>query len=238
MTINSTEDPDNVDVILEAISSALGGMRICIPGEVTAYDYKQQRASVQPAVQFKRRNGDDDVLENYIPALIENCPVLHPSSGGYGSAMPVTIGTKGILLFADRGIDEWLLSGQTNSIAVDPRRFDVNDAIFLPAGRSFADPLKMPDPRNESWVQGLDSEASVKITFSPDGKIKIGSPAVELLEQVSQIADQLASTALKTGQSVVATSIGTQPLSNAATLVAISTQASAIKTLVDQLKGS
>lgn len=233
--INRTDNPGEWDWVQEAIKGAIAAMRVCGIATVESYTPEPPRATLRSSLAFRRHDVETDRFVFYEPEVVPNCAVLHPNSGGFFSAMPVPEGQIGAYIVADRSIDEILVgTGVTFSEPQDPRRFDLTDAMFLPMG-SF-DPIQFIDALNKDWVFGSDDPAGVRFQISPAGQFKFGTPAVEVLQQISDLADKVQQTALNTATSVTTTALGPQPLSNAGQLSALAVQAATIKALINSIK--
>ena len=107
-------------------------MHISCPGIVEDFDWKTSMATVQPAIRLEFEDGR--ILE---PPLIPGVPVQFPRGGGFSATWPIIKGDTGVLIFADRSIENWLLQGGVKD-ATDPRRFDINDAMFIPGINPFS----------------------------------------------------------------------------------------------------
>lgn len=71
-----------------------------------------------------------------------------------------------------------------------------------------------------------------------NGKVGLGGPAGELLAEVSKLADELSKLALEDSTHIHPTAVGPSgPPTNAASMAAVNVAATAIKTIVDLIKG-
>jgi hypothetical protein len=68
--------------------------------------------------------------------VVTNVPVIWPTTEDGGLEMPLEPGHTGTLIFAERSLDKWLVSGGTVS-PDDPRKFNLSDAQFIPGLRPF-----------------------------------------------------------------------------------------------------
>jgi hypothetical protein len=107
-----------------------------------------------------------------------------------------------LLVFAERSLENWLNSGEV-SAAPDYSRFALKDAIAIPGIRSKGNPIT-PNGAATSAEFALGTTA---IELTAAGKVKIGTPAVELLTQLVSLLTQLVSPA--NIQVVPATGTGT-----------------------------
>jgi len=131
----------SAEAIQKSLKTALAGVHTSIPGRVISYDSVTQKATVQPVVRGRRINRATKALESYLPSPIPGVPVCFEAGDGWAFTGPMVEGTPVTIIFAHRSIDEWLLTGEADNLPVDLRRHASQDAIAIPGGRSFADPL-------------------------------------------------------------------------------------------------
>lgn len=147
-----TADKPVLENIVEmGAKSIRNAMRVQIPCKVLEYDETQQRVTIQPLILFSRLDVNDK-RDPYLPEPIAGVPVAFFSGGDFSLTFPIAVGQQGMALFADRSLDEWLATGNDNITPADPRRFDINDAVFFPGVVSFATPIPSA---------GIDSGAMV-----------------------------------------------------------------------------
>ncbi len=124
---------DNLTNVLEqAIRNRMAELQTCAPGEIISYDYKTQKASVQPTINRRYKDGE---VSPY--PVINNVPVIFPRSGGASMTFPVKRGDTVMLCFAARSLDEWLKRGGKVDQS-DTRMHSLNDAIAVPGLLPFA----------------------------------------------------------------------------------------------------
>lgn len=235
----TTDSPDLYDAINEVVVGALGAMRVIGIGTINSYDPKTQAANVSSALKFSYYDEENETLVQYVPGQIANIPVLHPSSGGFFSAMPVKPGDQGVLLTCDRALDSWKFRGGEGHETRDARRFDFADSLFLPCGRALANALTVDaiDPNNEFWVFGEESPTGIRFKIG-EGKIEFGTKLVSFLEQLVTGLNDASKVAQATGTSTVLTLLGTQPLSNAGTLAGLAVNLATTKELLNTIRGT
>jgi hypothetical protein len=135
------DSPELEDVISAAIAAEVARIHTSIPATIIVYDPTSQRATVQPTI-FGRRFDQDLKVPIPVPSTpIGGVPVLWPSMPTAGLTFPLPPGTFGMLFFAERSVDEYLETGTPASIPLDLRRFDMQDAFFLPGGRPATAPI-------------------------------------------------------------------------------------------------
>lgn len=235
----TTDRPELFDVINEAIKGALGAMRVIGIGTINSYDPVSQTANVTSALKFCYYDDYEEALIQYTPGAIGSIPVLHPSSGGFFSAMPVKAGDQGVLLTADRSLDSWKSRGGNDNETRDARRFNFVDSLFLPCGRSLNNALTADsiDQNNEYWIFGEDDPLGMKFKIGK-GTVEFGTDLVSFLEQIYNALGNASKTAQYTASSTVLTILGTQPLSNAGPLASQAIQLNQIRILLDSIRGT
>lgn len=164
------EKNELLEVIENAIRRASEDLHTFMPGRIESYDYRTQKATVKPLL--KKRYLDGDVLE--LPVL-GNVPVIFPRTGTAGITFPVKKGDKVGLIFAERSLERWYLTGE-DSEPGDRRRYDLSDAVAIPGLYSFA----------EKNIQSNNSDVEVhndgqRITIKANGDIELG---VETLKKL------------------------------------------------------
>ncbi|AXO17765.1 TPA: baseplate protein [Providencia stuartii] len=102
-----------------------------------------------------------------LPPLVD-VPVGFYRGGGFCVTVPVREGDEGLVIFAERCIDGWYVSGK-QSQPLDHRFHDLSDAFFLPQGSS--QPNKIPNYSSDSLsLQTDDGSTFIRMQ---SGKIMI-----------------------------------------------------------------
>ena len=208
MSADDTTTPTMAEALKRAIDSALAEVHTNSVGQVTGYDPKKLKATVQPLL--KRVFKDGEVRRQ--PAIVE-VPVQFPGGGGGRLTFPIDENDTVLLSFVERSIDKWLkLGGEIEPD--DPRKHDISDAI---AGAVISD-FSNVKPAHPTDVE-LEFEG-LTLRLQPGGKIVIGKSGVELLQIVTDLLDALA---------IAVTAAGGGPLSEVATFEALSIQIATIR---------
>lgn len=153
--------------LLAAIDAVMSELHVCLPGRIEKYEHTKQRAQVKPLLRRNYRNGEIQEMP-----VIAGVPVVFPRSGGASFTMPVKRGDGVLLLFADRSLDSWLLSG--GSVTPDDRRkHDISDCIAIPGLYSFSD--TSPQDNNDDV---LLQYAGGEFRILPSGEIKMNGATV------------------------------------------------------------
>lgn len=118
------------------------GLRVGVPGRVTAYNATTQIASVQVEILTVRPDPITGLDLPKPPLVIPNVPVVFPSNGaGAAYTFPIVPGTTtGELRFMDRAIGRWLTTGVPSDPG-KPGAHKFEDAIFTPGLHSLTQPL-------------------------------------------------------------------------------------------------
>ena len=218
--------PELEDVIAAFVTSGLAQLHAAIPAIVVAYDPVTQRASCQPTV---RKRVTSLLTGEPSPALIPSpptppLPVQWPAGGGpvatWGITGPLLPGDPVTLLVRSRSCDEWQATGAPDNVALDPRRWAIQDAVVIPGAR----PLTQVLP--PTAVDPL----SLVLYGTPATPVKLGSNlAVDNAVCGTTLA--AAASTLATSVSSATAVVGTAP-QNAAALVAIAIAVNAFASAV------
>jgi hypothetical protein len=142
--------PSPTGNLSEAARAAVAGVNVALPATVVSFDAETQTVSIQVVPCFRRKVGGQ--VSCYQPPQLHAVPVLFPGAGDYSDTWPLAAGDTGIALFCDRSLDEWKSTAAASTEPQDQRRHNITDAVFLPAGRSPADPIP---------ADGIDAAARV-----------------------------------------------------------------------------
>lgn len=157
------------DLLSQAFRNRQAEMRVAMPAKVTSYDFRAQKAVVQPLINRRYADGR---IEPY--PVINNVPVIFPRCGGASFTFPVKVGDTVLLVFSDRSIESWSESGgQVNPD--DNRMHNINDAIAIPGLIPFS--TKSMAKNNDDV---LLTYAGAEIEIKKDGKINMKSPRVKI----------------------------------------------------------
>ncbi|MEE8299290.1 MAG: Gp138 family membrane-puncturing spike protein [Thermodesulfobacteriota bacterium] len=223
MATIDNEDPSLEEVVKQAIESRLLELHVSIPAEIIKYD--GVKADIQPLLKRKFTDGSVKALPP-----ISNVPVIWPGDNDSVITFPIKKGSTGTLIFSERSIDTWLVSG--GCISPDnPRKHDLSDAQFIPGLRpfdvqSFFDPTKIVI-KNKSGIMKI----------SPDGKLSFSNGVEELLDVLDQFVDNSIEVLKQLGEvDTTNTIFGPQKPNNFASYQTQKADLQAIKSKLAQLK--
>ena len=185
--------------MLQTIARGSAGVQTGMPAKVVSFaEGPPARCSVQPLLQ--RRDAETGEVTDY--PVIPDVPIIYPAGGGFRMSWPLAQGDQVWLLFGSRDISGWKSGGEA-SAPRSQRRAGLSDAVALAGfAPSTGDPL-------------------IELVITPEGKVRFGSPAVDIVSILKQTLDQLvAATVAPTGGALI----------NVAAFEALSGQ---IATLVD-----
>lgn len=202
--------PTLAEVMRSAIEAKLVDLHTAIPARVTKFYPDKLMCDAQPVVMRKFSSGQ--VLP--LP-VITAIPIAYSRTKRGIHFFPLEVGDYVFLIFAERSLDKWLTGGGI----VDPqdvRKFDLTDAVAIPAVYPSTEPTLVQNPANQEIIEG-----EMKISLNKSGKVAIGlknNPQVEVITILSQTLEALSQAQTATG-----------PLLNAAFFAQL-------KTLIDQIK--
>lgn len=202
--------PTLAELIRAGVEQGAARLHVSMPAVVETYDNTNRLCSAQPLLRRLFLDGTSDRF----PVVVD-VPVVWLGGGAGSLTMPLAKGDQVVLMFADRSLDAWLQQ-RRESTPDDVRKHHLSDGFAIPVlDNSEAHPT---DVRLALGVATL--------ALQPNGKVALGTSAVELLSLVNDIIS-----ALQTA--TVATGIGPQALDPAT-----QTQLTVTKNLLGQIKGS
>lgn len=173
-------DIDLSDVLLKAISSSSDNIFTAIPAVVLSVkDLGQCRVDVQPTVSLR---DEDGVIEEGLPAIL-NVPVHMPTGIKGGLTFPVSAGEHVLLVFSQRGIDNWKRGSGGSKAPSTLRKFDMQDAIAITGVSPFLEAVNNPSkhslthsPSDLVLAFNLGGGSECEVRMKPDGNIIVNSP--------------------------------------------------------------
>lgn len=229
-------DADLVDIIRESLRRFSLNLNCHAIAEIVSFDATNQSATVKINYQktyFQRRGSNgpyQEKVENYSPII--NVPVIVLGGAGAHLTFPIASGDHCVLLFNDRDMDIWLMSGQTTPPNTD-RLHSLADAIALVGLNSFNAPIASYDTaravlRNGTAKVGVNTNA-----------IQIANSSYNLKTELTNLCTQLnnLTTALATltvQGVVVGGGVSGVPV-NAATITSIGSNISTISSHLGSL---
>ncbi len=152
-----------------SIENRLKDVHTCLPGIIKSYDPVTNTAVVQPAYQITFIDGPKDF------PILGDVPVYFPGGGGYSMTFPVHPGDECLLIFSERCINYWHITGEVKPGEVF-RLHDPSDAFALPGIRS--------QPRRLANIQtdGIELRADDRSTY-----IKLNAGGIEIKGSVTVI---------------------------------------------------
>lgn len=206
-----------------SVKSELNNVHTAMPGNIISYDYKTQKARIQPSIRRVYLNG----VTQDMP-ILNAVPIIFPRSGDSFISFPVNEGDSCLIIFCERSIDQWVTQGGQVT-PIDPRQFNPSDAVAIMGLYPFSDAI--PLQNNDDFVI---SHAGSTITIKSDGeidiktagKVAIGTPTTEVLQVLSTLMTYLQ------GAAVTGTTLG-GPLNPAFTALVAPLQAQ-----LDAIKGT
>jgi len=178
-------------------------IRVALPGKVEKIDLSAQMVDVKPQVKNRFVDEDGMVTVEDLP-VIPSVPISWPRGGGFFLTLPIAVGDTGLIVCADRSIDQWRKSGIAGD-PIDLRTHNWQGAVFLPGLHDSKNPLS--DAHGSNAVIGKDGGTQIHIK---DGAITLGEETPTpnekvLLGTIFRTAQATMNTALQTGFTAMAT---------------------------------
>lgn len=169
--------PTMVETIQALIAAGISEIHTALPGKIVSYDYAKNLAVVQPTLK-RKYVGEAEPIE--LPT-ISNVTVCFPRMGKGHLRIPVNVGDEGELIFQERSIDKWAVSGGMTH-PQDSRKHSLSDATFWPGLNPNNNPI-------ESTALATSLELKLKgsyIEILDNGKFKVKGNTEELFDLLVQ----------------------------------------------------
>lgn len=195
--------PSLLSVLEKKMKFFSSKIRVSEPGKVKSFDSSKNKAQIQ--LLIKERVVAESESRRELPPVINDVPVVFEGSGGHRLIYPVSVGDVVMVVFSDRSLDKWLVSGGE----VDPgddRSHHIADAVAYPGLMDF----------------GHVQRASRFIEFTESGDVKIGAALghqVTIMGTTYRSAEDALLTLLSTFLGTLAPGLITAPQVTAAAAV-------------------
>lgn len=164
-------DQNTLSAAFEVVfDSKISGVHTQMPGQVVSYDYKSQKADIQPLI---KKRYSDGTVESF--PILTNVPIILNRTKNSGITFPINKGDGVLIEFTERSLENWYLSGQEVEPG-DPRKFDLSDSVAIVGLFSFKDDNLASNNEDLEIHHG-----GQKITITSDGDIKIGTQSLKKL---------------------------------------------------------
>jgi hypothetical protein len=121
--------PTTAEVFDRLLQRDRSNLHVALPAVVDSYNTTTQTATVKP--QLMHVLTVDEERTTYEYPSIPDVPVAWPRGGGYFLHFPLSLGDTGLLIFCERDLAQWRVSGE-NSDAGDDRLHTLAGAVFYP----------------------------------------------------------------------------------------------------------
>jgi len=186
--------------IQELVKRLFLEINTAIPGIVDSYNGSNQTASIKPAIRSINITVDGSVQTIDLPVLIL-VPVWFPYSRGSGFSLtyPVQKGDDALIVFSQRGIDNWLLHGNVQDPVGDfsPRALSMSDGI------AFVGLVPNPAAIKSFQTDGIELRNAERTFFC-----KVSATAAELTSGSNHCRVTAATAELTSGSTSIVVSSG------------------------------
>lgn len=221
--------PTFYEMLQTIVDKNLIELNTSMPARIISYDYEKNMAVVQPELKRKYKGEESAVL---LPT-ISNVRVCFQRLGDAHLRLPIASGVTGQLIFNQRSIDGWIVSGGEID-PLEPRRFSLSDAVFYPGLYPNNKPMKSSAAQDSIELKLKDSYLEILA----NGKFKITNSTEELFDLMVQILGKMVSEMTEQGEKDFTNTIfGPQQPINFAKYVTLKADYEALKTKMESLKG-
>lgn len=184
---NQITVPPWYDVLQMLKRNIFAGLRVCLPGTVSAVNAADGTVDVLVGVmQNVAQQGLVDGLDFLYPPLLA-CPLVTLQGGGVGAVMPVSVGDECLVVFSDRCIDNWLTTGAATPLP-NFRMHDISDGFALVGLNSFSNVLLTPLSSDEGGICETQNAVGAKVVVnSATSLISVKNGAQSLYTALSDL---------------------------------------------------
>ena len=147
-------EPALQDLLFQLKRDLSLSINCCQIGTIQSYNAAKNSAKV--SINFKRQMNTGEVL-NY--PVLDDCPVFILSGGSSFVSCPIASGDECLVLFNDRNLDNWWVTGQS-SVPADSRAHSIADGIVLVGVNSLGNAVLTPS--NSLCINGGSKKISIK----------------------------------------------------------------------------
>lgn len=173
--------PNLTDVLKELKLDIFNSFNSHRVGRINSFNSENQTAEVELIDKVVIPTSKGNQLKDF-PLLVD-CPVVINKNKTGGFTRPITAGEYCLVLFNDRNIDTWFVSGGVNEPA-DDRTHNLTDGLVIVGLFSNSNPLT--DYNNAATEMNF---GETKISL--DSKVGISNSAKSLKDLVDQLIDAL-----------------------------------------------
>jgi len=182
----TTEVGKNTPTLIQTLQAVIDA-KICdlhtsMPAEIVSYDYAKNLAVVKPTLKRKYKN-ESEAVE--LPT-ISNVPVSFQRMGPAHLRLPVEPGQTGHIIFNERSIDGWLVSGGKID-PQDPRKHSLSDAVFYPGLVPNNNPMESSAAQDSIELKLNGSHVEIL----NNGKFKVTNGTEELFDLLVQVLGKM-----------------------------------------------
>lgn len=157
------------------IEQVQADLHTCLPARVLSIDTDQQRVTVQPTIKARYTDADGSDLGLQDMPPIPNVQLVFMGSDHATMTFPVKVGSKVLLFFCERSLDNFSYSDGSSSVdPADLRMHDYNDAFALCGMFTFPTALGM-HPEDTVIRMNAGEYNESKLSFKPNGDIVFDS---------------------------------------------------------------
>lgn len=154
-------------VIQTGIDTTLKETHTALPAIVHSVDYDEQIIEAQPTIQVIINNEPVN-----LPLLVD-VPLRFYKSADFSITIPIKAGDDVLIIFAERSIDTWLLTGEIQN-PNDIRRHSLSDGFAIPM--MYAQTKKITD-FNQDNIEIRTTNRDGFVALTPSGDVLLNGDA-------------------------------------------------------------
>lgn len=139
------------DTLQQFRRTVMSGLRVCLPGTVSGVDLANGTVDVTVGVMQNVAAQGFSKGQDFKYPQLTGCPVITLQGGGVGAVMPIKVDDECLVVFSDRCISNWIMTGEATPLP-DLRMHDINDGFVLVGLNSMANLLATPLTADEGGI--------------------------------------------------------------------------------------
>jgi hypothetical protein len=157
--LKNPQPPPFYDLLMSTKRMTMLGLRVCLPGKISAVDLPNGQVNV--LITLKQKTSTGAVVD--YPELIGR-PVFSLQGGGVGALFPIAVDDQCMVIFGDRSLDQWI-EGGAPQIPPNGRLHDLSDGIVLVGLNSLQNKILSPLLANEGGLCETKNSTGAKVAI-------------------------------------------------------------------------
>ena len=186
-------DNDDFSLLLQSliedvVENNVDNMYQSLPAKVVRYDVGTRKAAVQVLIKYRDRSAGTDPKGLQDLPVILGVPVMMLGADDSLINVPVKVGSKVMLFFSTRSLDNYKLSDNENPIdPKDTRKFSLQDCFALPVAPIPFSKAIGSDSSDLILKMNVGTGNECKVSLKPSGDVVVDSPTKFIVNAAQEV---------------------------------------------------